>query len=83
MPQPRDEGPAPLTGREVEVVALVVEGDSNADIAEALNLSIRTVQSHVANAMTKLDARSRTHLAVLALRAGIVPLHPGDEDERV
>jgi DNA-binding NarL/FixJ family response regulator len=68
-------GPS-LTCREVQVVALVVEGCTNPEIAEVLVISPRTVQSHVASAMRKLDARSRTQLAVAALRRDVVPLRP-------
>ncbi len=63
-----------LSDREVEVARHLIEGRSNRDIAALLNISARTVQSHVANAMEKTDARSRTHLAVWVLRAGLVPL---------
>jgi DNA-binding NarL/FixJ family response regulator len=76
-PSPAPAGRAPLTAREVEIVALVVDGLTNPEIGKRLHISARTVQSHVAAAMRKLEARSRTQLAVLALRAGIVPLHPG------
>lgn len=65
-----------LTCREVQVVSLVVEGCTNPEIARELVISPRTVQSHVASAMRKLDARSRTQLAVAALRRGVVPLRP-------
>jgi DNA-binding NarL/FixJ family response regulator len=44
-----------------------------------LHVSSSTVQAHVANAMRKLGASSRTQLAVRALREGIVPLHPEGE----
>lgn len=70
----------PLSQREIEVAALLVEGLSNGQIAVRLGVSERTVQSHVANAMGKLSARSRTHVAVLVLRAGIVALRPLDID---
>jgi len=70
----------PLSGREVAVVRLVVEGLTNRAIATELHVSTSTVQAHVSSGMRKLDARSRTQLAVRALRAGIVPLHP-DADE--
>jgi DNA-binding CsgD family transcriptional regulator len=65
-----------LSERELEVVALVVEGQTNDQIARRLHLSTRTVQHHVASARRKVRARSRTHLAVLVLRTGLVPLEP-------
>lgn len=64
-----------LSTRELEVLALVVEGLENAEIAARLNLSRRTVQSHVSSALRKTGTRSRTQLAVAALREGIIPLH--------
>jgi DNA-binding NarL/FixJ family response regulator len=71
-------GRSPLTTREIEIVTLVVEGLTNPEIGKRLHISARTVQSHVAAAMRKLEARSRTQLAVTALRAGVVPLEPLD-----
>ena len=69
-------GRAPLTAREIEIVTLVVDGLTNPEIGKRLHISSRTVQSHVAAAMRKLEARSRTQLAVTALRVGVVPLDP-------
>jgi DNA-binding NarL/FixJ family response regulator len=64
----------PLTSRELEVVRLIVDGLTNAEIAGALGITERTVQAHVAAARRKLEARSRTQLAVFALRLRLVPL---------
>ncbi|WP_320672261.1 LuxR C-terminal-related transcriptional regulator [Patulibacter defluvii] len=77
--------PRNLTPRELEVVELVVEGLENEEIAEQLMISPHTVQSHVSNALAKLQVRTRTQLAVAVLRRGLVPLHPGEPpaaDER-
>lgn len=65
---------SPLSPRERQVTLRVAYGDSNVEIAARLWLSPRTVQSHVAAARRKLGARNRTHLAVLAIAQGIVPL---------
>jgi DNA-binding NarL/FixJ family response regulator len=61
-----------LTEREREIVALVATGLSNAEIAGQLTLSPLTVKTHVNHAMTKLGARDRAQLVVLAYQAGLV-----------
>jgi DNA-binding NarL/FixJ family response regulator len=55
--------PGGLTERELEVLRLVAEGQSNPDIARALVLSHRTVARHLSNIFTKLDVTSRTAAA--------------------
>ena len=79
MPQQSRPTQGILTDREILVASLVVEGMSNRAIAQELHISMSTVQAHVASGMRKLQARSRTQLAVQVLRFGIVPLHPSDE----
>ena len=76
QPEP---GPAPapaaldvLTTREREILALVAEGLSNDEIAERLYLSPLTAKTHVNRAMTKLGARDRAQLVVLAYQSGLV-----------
>ena len=70
-----DEGAvSALTGREREVVAMVGRGLSNDEIADALYLSPLTVKTHVSRAMTKLHARDRAQLVVLAFRSGLTRL---------
>jgi DNA-binding NarL/FixJ family response regulator len=61
-----------LTDREREVVALVGSGLSNEEIAERLVLSVATAKTHVSRAMTKLRARDRAQLVVMAYEAGLV-----------
>lgn len=65
-----------ITEREREVVILVAHGLSNDDIAERLFLSPLTVKTHVNRAMTKLRARDRAQLVVIAYQNGLVS--PGD-----
>ena len=66
-----------LTEREREIVALVATGLSNIEIAERLTLSPLTVKTHVNHAMTKLDARDRAQLVVIAYQAGVRGPVPG------
>jgi DNA-binding NarL/FixJ family response regulator len=61
-----------LTDRELEVLQLIVDGLSNAAIAEQLYISIGTVKTHVRHILNKLCADDRTQAAVRALRAGLV-----------
>ena len=61
-----------LTDREREVVGLVAEGLSNAEIADRLFVSAATVKTHVSRAMTKLHARDRAQLVVIAFESGLV-----------
>ena len=61
-----------LTDREREVMALVAEGLSNDEIAERLFLSPATAKTHVSRAMTKLGARDRAQLVVVAYESGLV-----------
>jgi NarL family two-component system response regulator LiaR len=68
--------PAPgldLTEREREVLALMVEGLNNTQIAARLTVSPSTVKSHVSNILAKLGVASRTEAVSLALRNHIIP----------
>jgi DNA-binding CsgD family transcriptional regulator len=71
-----------LTGRETEVLALLVQGDSNRQIARALFISERTVAVHVSRILDKLGARNRTEAAMVGARLDLTqpPLRarPGD-----
>ena len=63
-----------LTAREREVLHLVAEGHTNAEIAARLFISRRTVETHRANLMRKLGLRTQTDLISYALRRGILPM---------
>jgi DNA-binding NarL/FixJ family response regulator len=74
-PPPPSASLAVLTAREREVMALAGQGRSNAEIAEELVVSPLTVRTHVQRAMTKLRARDRAQLVVLAYQTGLVRAH--------
>lgn len=61
-----------LTARELEVLKLVVDGETNKEIAAALSLAEVTVKLHVGNILEKLRARDRTEAARLAIESGLV-----------
>jgi NarL family two-component system response regulator LiaR len=61
-----------LSDRELEVLRLIAEGQSNAAIAERLVLSEKTVKGHVSNILGKLHLANRTQAAVFAWREGVV-----------
>lgn len=63
---------AELTSREREVMALVAEGLTNAEIGERLFMSPATARTHVSRILTKLGARDRTQLVVMAYESGLV-----------
>ena len=63
---------AHLTEREVDILRLMGNGDSNKAMAEILGITLDTVKKHVRNVIDKLQARSRTHAAIIAAQSGIV-----------
>jgi NarL family two-component system response regulator LiaR len=69
---PGDQSHEDLTDREMEVLHCIAEGLSNINIATRLNISEKTVKSHVSNLLSKLYLTDRTQAAVYAWREGIV-----------
>jgi two-component system, NarL family, response regulator LiaR len=61
-----------LSDREMEVLGLLVQGQSNGAIAEALFLSESTIKAHLRSIMTKFEVNDRVQVAVVALRSGLV-----------
>lgn len=61
-----------ITPREMQILEYICEGLSNGDISSALGISQATVKQHVMNTYTKLGARSRSELIIVALRTGLV-----------
>ncbi len=73
LPRSDDDSPStPLTPRELEVLRLIAQGNSNRQIGEILNLSVRTVDTHRANLMSKLGLRDRAELVKYANQHGLL-----------
>jgi two-component system, NarL family, response regulator NreC len=62
-----------LTQREIDVLRLLAKGYTNRQIADALSVSVRTVEGHRANLMDKLNAHSRVELTSVAEEMGLLP----------
>lgn len=62
-----------LTSREREILQLVATGQTSAEIALALEISVKTVQAHRAHIMEKLELRDITHLVRFAIQHGVIP----------
>jgi DNA-binding NarL/FixJ family response regulator len=60
-----------LTAREREVLSLIAQGDNNADIAQKLTITTKTVRNHVSNIFSKLQVADRTQAAIRAREAGL------------
>jgi DNA-binding NarL/FixJ family response regulator len=71
LPRPRTAWPCELTDREVEVLQLCARGLTNRQIADALVVSARTVQHHLASIYDKTDRRTRAGAAVFAVEHGL------------
>ncbi len=66
--------PASLSARELEVLALIVKGHGNKQIAYALEIAEHTVKNHVKSILNKLDVEDRTQAATAAIQRGIIHL---------
>ena len=73
-PRPQPSNSPELTRREMEVLRLVAEGQSNKEVAFNLDISDHTVKFHVNSILTKLNARSRTEAVTHAARQGLLYL---------
>lgn len=65
---------SPLTAREREILQLIAEGETHAQVAEQLHISVRTVDTHCNNIVKKLDIHDRSGLVTYAIKNGIVIL---------
>ncbi|MFJ6566046.1 response regulator [Streptomyces sp. NPDC091292] len=61
-----------ITDREREVLTLLAQGQANPEIAVSLNITTATVKTYVTRLLSKLDARDRVHLVIMAYEAGLV-----------
>lgn len=61
-----------LTSRELEILLLMAQGESNQDISEKLFISLKTVKTHVSNVLMKLDVEDRTQATIYAFKKGLV-----------
>ena len=66
-----------LTKRETEVLRLVVQGETNREIAQALFISEKTAKAHISNILGKLGVKDRTQMAVYAIKNNLVDLGEG------
>lgn len=73
-PPADDLADSPLTKREREILQLVADGHSTAEIARTLFISAKTVKNHLASIYSKLDSRDRTQAVLSGMRLGIVQL---------
>jgi len=73
--------PDPLTPRELEILQLVAQGQTNRQIATRLIVAVGTIKIHVEHILGKLGAADRTQAAVRAAELGIV--HADEREERV
>jgi DNA-binding NarL/FixJ family response regulator len=73
-------GPAPslidLTAREVEVWRLIATGLDNAEIAQAMEISVFTVTNHITSIFVKLRVRDRVQAVIVAYESGLVEVGP-------
>jgi two-component system response regulator NreC len=80
---PRPTTPHRLSDRELDVLRLIALGNTNAEIAEQLSLSVRTIETHRSHILGKTGAKTRAQLVDYALRAGLLdqrlnpPAHAG------
>lgn len=77
-PTPLQEDVSELTPRERQVLELVAQGRTNAEIAEKLGVSQNTVKFHMKNILGKLHLRNRAEVVAYALRSGLIQLPPED-----
>ena len=76
---PPTETGIPLTGREIQVLALVASGSTNKRVAGELGVTVATVERHVANIYAKIGARGRVDATAYAIRHGVGNTAPDEK----
>ncbi len=79
---PRTQRPEQLTPREIDVLSHLASGQTYATVGRTLGIGVGTVQSHVKNIYRKLDVRSKTEAATLAIAEGLLPAPETDPKKR-
>jgi DNA-binding NarL/FixJ family response regulator len=72
LPPPQASSHVGLTPREIEVLQLLAQGQTNREIASKLTLSVSTVKIHVEHILEKLSVSDRTQAAVRAIQLGLI-----------
>jgi len=67
---------SPITAKELQVLKLIVEGNSNKQIAKDLGISDQTIKHHVSAILRKLNANCRAHAVFIAIREGLISIDP-------
>ena len=74
---PMKDMTAPLTPKELQVLTLIAEGNSNKQIATALGISDQTIKNHVSAILRKINANYRAHAVYIAIRDGLISIQSG------
>lgn len=69
----------PLTRKELQVLSLIAEGNSNKQIANALSISDQTIKNHVSAILRKINANYRAHAVYIAIRDGLISIQTDQE----
>ena len=70
-----------ITPKQLQVLKLISDGESNKDISRILKISEQTVKNHVSEMLNRLKVRDRTQLVVEAMKRGIIIIRRNDEQE--
>jgi two-component system response regulator DegU len=79
MGTPIKDVTAPLTPKELHVLTLIAEGNSNKQIAGILGISDQTIKNHVSAILRKINANYRAHAVFIAIRDGLISIEPAQD----